>query len=67
MDFTNLNKAYPKYSFFIPTIDRLVDVSTGHKVLSFMAIFSSYNQIKMDSIDQEKTTIITEEGLVILL
>lgn len=29
VDFTNLNKAYPKDSFLLPRIDQLVDSTTG--------------------------------------
>ena len=63
VDFTDLNKACPKDNFPLPSIDRLVDASAGHYVLSFMDIFSCYNQIMMDPLDQEKTTFITEKGL----
>ena len=63
VDFTNLNRAYPKNSFPLHSIDRLVDASAGHYVLSFMDAFSRYNQIMMDPSDQEKTAFITEEGL----
>ena len=64
VDFTDLNKACPKDSFPLPSIDPLVDASAGHYVLSFMDAFSSYNQIIMDPSDQEKTAFITEEGLL---
>ena len=63
VNFTDLNRAYPKNSFPLPSIDLLIDASAGHCVLSFMDAFSSYNQIMMDSLDQEKTAFITEEGL----
>ena len=62
IDFTNLNKACPKDSFPLPSIDRLVD-ATGHKVLSFMDAFSGYNYIVMNPVDQEKTAFIIEEVL----
>ena len=61
--FTDLNRACPKDSFSLPSIDRLVDASTGHYVLSSMNAFSGYNQIMMDPSDQENTAFITEEGL----
>ena len=63
VEFTDLNKACPKDSFSFPSIDRLVDASVGHHVWSFIDVFSRYNQIMMDPVDQEKTTFITEEGL----
>ena len=43
MDFTDLNKACPKDSYLLLHIDQLVDSTVGHKLLSFMDAFSSYN------------------------
>ena len=43
VDFTNLNRACPKYSFPLPIIDQLVDSIAGHKLLTFMDAFSGYN------------------------
>ena len=63
VDFTDLNKVCPKDSFPLPRIDQLVDSTTGHKLLSFMDTFSSYNQIMMDEKDQKKTSFITSQGL----
>ena len=63
MYFTDLNKACPKDSFPLPTIDQLVDSTAGHKVLTFMDTFSGYNQIRMAKEDQEKTSFITSQGL----
>jgi hypothetical protein len=63
VDFTDLNKACPKDSFPLPRIDQLVDSTKGHKLLTFMDAFSSYNQIMMDDVDQEKTSFITSKGL----
>ena len=59
MDFTDLNKACPKDNYSLSCIDQLVDSTTGHKLLSFMYAFSSYNQIRMDEADQEKTSFVT--------
>ena len=63
VDFTDLNKAYPKDSYHLPRIDQLVDSIAGHQLLSFMDTFLGYNQIKMDEADQEKTSFITSQGL----
>ena len=63
VDFTNLNKACPKDSFPLPKIDQLVNSTTGHKLLTFIDVFSGYNQIKMAEEDQEKTAFITSQGL----
>ena len=51
MDFTDLNKAFPKDSYPLPRLDQLVDSTAGHKLLSFMNAFSRYNQIRMDKVD----------------
>ena len=61
VDFTDLNKACPKDSFPLPRIDQLVDSTAGHKLLTFMDIFSGYNQIMMNEDDQEKTSFITSK------
>ena len=63
VDFTDLNKACPNDSFPLPRIDQLVDSTAGHKLLTFMDIFSGYNQIRMTEEDQEKTAFITSQGL----
>ncbi|KAL1204508.1 RNA-directed DNA polymerase-like protein [Cardamine amara subsp. amara] len=62
VDFTDLNKVCPKDSFPLPHIDRLVEATAGHKLLSFMDAFSGYNQLQMHPEDQEKTAFITERG-----
>ena len=63
VDFANLNKACPKDSILLPRIDQLVNSIAGHKLLSFMDAFSSYNQILMDEEYQEKTSFVTSQGL----
>ena len=63
VDFTNLNQAYPKDSFPLPKIDQLVDSIVRHKLLTFMDVFSGYNQIQMAKEDQEKTAFVTSQGL----
>ncbi|XP_019053694.1 PREDICTED: uncharacterized protein LOC109114857 [Nelumbo nucifera] len=62
IDFTNLNRAYPKDSFPLSRIDHLVDTTTGYELLSFTDAFSGYNQIKMHPDDEENTSFITEHG-----
>jgi len=63
VNFTDLNKAYPKDSFPLPRMDLLVDSTSRHETFSFMDAFSGYNQIHMDESDQEKTSFITDQGL----
>ena len=63
VDFMDLNRACPKDNYPLPRIDTLVDLTTRHQLLSFMDTFSSYNQIKMEEADQEKTSFVTSQGL----
>jgi len=60
VDFTDLNKACPKDSYPLPSIDALVDSTSGCRLLSFLDAFSGYNQIKMHPRDECKTTFMTE-------
>lgn len=62
MDFKDLNKACPKDNYPIPTIDQLVDETTGHEILSFMDAYSGCNQIKMSPEDEDKSSFITDDG-----
>ena len=62
MDFTNLNKACPKDSYSLPSIDALVDSASGCKLLSFLDAFLGYNQIKMHPMDECKTAFMTERS-----
>jgi len=59
VDFTDLNKACPKDSYPLPSINALVDSASGSKVLSFLDAFSRYNQIKMHPRDENKTAFMT--------
>ncbi|XP_052730552.1 uncharacterized protein LOC108324378 [Vigna angularis] len=61
-DYTDLNKACPKDSHPLPSIDALVDGASGHRVLSFLDAYSGYNQIPMYGPDVEKTAFITEKS-----
>ena len=40
IDFTNLNKAYPKDSFPLPKIDQIVDATTEYPIMSFLDAYS---------------------------
>ena len=47
VDFTDLNRAYPKDPFFMPQIDQLVDATVGHPQMSFLDAFQGYHQIPL--------------------
>ena len=62
INFTDVNRAFPKDSFPFSRIDLIVDAIVGHELLNFMDAFSCYNQINMDPDNQEKTSFITRQG-----
>ena len=59
VDFIDLNSACLKDSFPLPRINQLVDLTTRHKLLTFIDAFSGYNQIQMVEEDEEKIAFIT--------
>jgi hypothetical protein len=63
VDFTSLNKAYPKDPYPLPRIDQIIDSAAGCDLLCFLDAFSSYHQIKMAREDKEKTAFITPYGM----
>jgi len=62
VDYTYLNRAFSKDAYPLPNIDKLVDNSSGYKLLSFMDAYSGYNQIPMAEEDKQKTAFKTESG-----
>ncbi|XP_014511473.1 uncharacterized protein LOC106770166 [Vigna radiata var. radiata] len=61
-DYTDLNKACPKDSYPLPSIDVLVDGASGHRILSFLDAYSGYNQIPMHGPDRDKTTFMADQA-----
>ena len=57
-----INKACPKDSFPLAHIDRLVESTSGNKLLTFIEAFSGYSQILMHPDDREKIVFITDRG-----
>ena len=62
VDFTNLNKACPKDAYSLPSINKLVDGASKVKSLSFIDGYSSFNQIRVHPLDEEKMAFITENA-----
>ena len=58
IDNLDLNNAYPKGTFPMPQIDKIVDATSGHELLSFLDTYSDYNKILMFPLDSEKTSFI---------
>lgn len=63
IDFTDLNRAYPKDHYPFPSIDRLVNVTVGHAVCFLVDAISGYHQIMIEELDAKKTAFITDEGV----
>ena len=59
----NLNKDCPKDSFPLPQIDKLVDTTARHELLSFIDAYFEYNQISMYKPYKEHISFITYWGL----
>jgi hypothetical protein len=62
IDYTDLNKHYPKDPFGLSRIDRVIDSTAGCALLCFLDCYSGYHLIAMKEEDQEKTTFITLFG-----
>lgn len=45
VDYTDLNKACPKDPYPLPHIDKMVDSTAGHELLTFLDALSGFNQI----------------------
>ena len=57
VDYTGLNKAYPKDPFPLPHIDQIVDSTSGCETLCFLDAYSGYHQIAMKESDQLATSL----------
>ena len=62
IDFTDLNKDFPKDPFPLPCIDQIFDSTSGFDLLSFLDAYSGYYQIFIAKEDEEKTAFITPCG-----
>lgn len=61
-EFRDLNKACPKDEFSLSNIDKIMDLTASHELLSLMDGFSGYNQIHIAKEDQHKTPFTTPWG-----
>nr|KYP71502.1 Transposon Ty3-I Gag-Pol polyprotein [Cajanus cajan] len=62
VDYTDLNKACPKDSYPLPSIDRLVNGASGHALLTFLDAYFGYNQIMMYPPDEVHMSFITDHA-----
>jgi hypothetical protein len=63
VDYTGLNKAFPKDPFPLPCIDQVIDSMAGSELLSFLDACSGYHQIKMKESAQLVTSFVTPYGM----
>nr|GEY99114.1 reverse transcriptase domain-containing protein [Tanacetum cinerariifolium] len=63
VDFKDLNKACPKDGYSLPKIDWKVESLCGYPYKCFLDAYKGYHQIKMTEDDEEKTTLITSQGI----
>jgi hypothetical protein len=62
VDYTDLNKHYPKDPFGLPRIDQVIDSMACCDLLCFLDCYSRYHQIAIKEEEQEKTVFITSFG-----
>jgi hypothetical protein len=62
VDYTNINKHYPKDPFGLPWIYQVIDSTASCDLLCFLDCYSGYHQIAIMEEDQEKTVFITPFG-----
>ena len=62
VDYTDLNKHYPKDPFKLPRIDQVVDSIAGCSMLSFLDCYYGYHKIILAKECGEKTAFITPFG-----
>jgi hypothetical protein len=63
IDYTDLNKHFPKDPFTLPRINHVVDSAAGSFLLCFLECYSGYHQIALNPDDKDKTTFITPHGI----
>jgi hypothetical protein len=62
IDFTDLNKCFPKDNFPLTRIGQIVDTAVGSETMALLDCFSGYHQIWLHEEDEEKTNFITLFG-----
>jgi hypothetical protein len=62
IDFTDLNKATPKYNYLLPRMDRVIDSAASTTIMLLLDCFFGYHQCWMAKEDEEKTSFITPFG-----
>ncbi|HEX4850605.1 MAG TPA: reverse transcriptase family protein, partial [Puia sp.] len=63
VDFRNLNRASEKDNYPLPSLDEVLQIVNGAKMMSFLDGFSGYNQVMVDKIDRLNTAFTTKWGI----
>jgi hypothetical protein len=63
IDYTDLNRHYPKDPFPLPRIDQVVDCTAGSALLCFLDCDLGYHQIALMVSDQDKMAFITSHDI----
>jgi hypothetical protein len=63
IDYTDLNRHYPRDPSPLSRIDQVVDSTAGSALLCFLDCYSGYHQIALKVSDQEKTAFITPHSI----
>jgi hypothetical protein len=63
INYTVLNRHYPKDPFPLLRIDQVVDSTAGSALLCFLDCYSGYHQIALKVSDQDKTVFITPHDI----
>ncbi|GJT80799.1 reverse transcriptase domain-containing protein [Tanacetum coccineum] len=63
VDFTDINKACPKYFYPLSEIDWKVKSLSGFQIKCFLDAYKGYHQIQMAEEDEEKTSLFTRKGV----
>jgi hypothetical protein len=63
INYTSLNKVYPKDPYPLPRIDQIVHSTSGCDLLSFLDAYSGFHQIQMSREDRKHTAFVTVDGL----
>jgi hypothetical protein len=63
INYTDLNKHWPKDFFPLPLIDQDVDSTAGSVLLCFLDCYSGYHQIAQHPDDEDKMTLITPHDI----
>jgi hypothetical protein len=63
INYTDLNKHFPKDPFPLPCIDQVLDSMAGSVLLYFLDYYSGYHQIALHPDNKDKTTFITPHSI----